>query len=94
MLNTILNLLSLAAGLLGAIAGYVSTVYWLDLTSSTSDAAYEQVHVATPILVALLCGLLPYCMVRLAGDVLTNAYVDVSWSGSQRFGRACRPSVD
>jgi hypothetical protein len=65
VLKSLLNLFALGFAVLGGIAGYLANAYW-----PTGD---QEVQGMTPILVAIICGLLPYWSVRLAGDVLSNA---------------------
>lgn len=65
VLKSLLNLFALGFAVLGGIAGYLTNVYW--------PSAKEEVQGVTPMLMMLVCGLLPYWSVRLAGDVLSNA---------------------
>lgn len=73
MIRSLLSIFSLALAILGGLAGYVSSVYWLSAPATFPGADAREVTVLTPLLVAFVCGIIPFWTVRFSSDLLSNA---------------------
>ncbi|KAK9896277.1 hypothetical protein P389DRAFT_171391 [Cystobasidium minutum MCA 4210] len=73
MIRSLLSIFSFALAFLGGLAGYVSSVYWLSAPATFPDASAREVTQITPLLVAFVCGIVPFWTVRFSSDLLSNA---------------------
>jgi Zn-dependent protease with chaperone function len=73
MIRSLLSIFSLALAVLGGLAGYVSSVYWLSAPSAFPSEDAKEVTMLTPLLVAFVCGIVPFWTVRFSSDLLSNA---------------------
>lgn len=73
MVRSLLSIFSFALAFLGGLAGYVSSVYWLSAPSTFPDEEAKEVTMLTPLLVAFVCGIVPFWTVRFSSDLLSNA---------------------
>ena len=76
MLKSLISLFSLALAMLGSIAGYTKTAYGLGYDEGIEESGEaERVQILTPLLIAIICAVVPYWTARFAGDILSNTYV-------------------
>lgn len=72
MIRSLLSIFSFAFAFLGGLAGYLSSVYWLSAPATFPDSDTKEVTVLTPLLVAFVCGIVPFWTVRFSSDLLSN----------------------
>lgn len=73
MIKSLLSIFSLALAVLGGVAGYISSTYWLSGPAKYPSSEAEDVVVLTPLLVGFICAIVPFWTVRFSSDLLSNA---------------------